>query len=172
MDENPRRRQTKLRGRHLKLPSRRSSNCTEGPQLHRSFLFRGLLRSPGCSRRQDFPTESRRCRPFPPCSCRSLINLCHCKVIKYGLQTNLSTGHSSAFKSNVIDFDSEPSCWTGTSFGYVRYTIPRVELDDIAADFGFWPHKQLSAIVCRRRFGLSPGDKEHSALDTTFIAAA
>jgi AraC family transcriptional regulator len=41
------------------------------------------------------------------------------------------------FRSNVIDFDSEPSCWVGRAFDYVHYTLPRVELDDIAADFGF-----------------------------------
>ena len=40
------------------------------------------------------------------------------------------------FRSNVIDFDAEPSCWAGTAFDYVHYTVPRVELDDIAADFG------------------------------------
>jgi len=41
------------------------------------------------------------------------------------------------FRSNVIDFDFEPSCWAGKAFDYVHYTMPRVELDDIAADFGF-----------------------------------
>jgi AraC family transcriptional regulator len=41
------------------------------------------------------------------------------------------------FRSNVIDFDSEPSCWAGKAFDYVHYTMPRVQLDDIAADFGF-----------------------------------
>jgi AraC family transcriptional regulator len=41
-----------------------------------------------------------------------------------------------AFRSNVIDFDAEPSCWAGKAFDYVHYTVPRVELDDIAADFG------------------------------------
>src|SRR5580700_5860156 len=41
------------------------------------------------------------------------------------------------FQSNVIDFDSEPSCWAGKAFDYVHYTLPRVELNDIAADFGF-----------------------------------
>jgi AraC-like DNA-binding protein len=40
------------------------------------------------------------------------------------------------FRSNVIDFDAEPSCWAGKAFDYVHYTVPRVELDDIAADFG------------------------------------
>jgi hypothetical protein len=42
-----------------------------------------------------------------------------------------------AFRSNVIDFDAEPSCWAGKAFDYVHYTVPRVELDDIAADLGF-----------------------------------
>jgi AraC family transcriptional regulator len=41
------------------------------------------------------------------------------------------------FRSNVIDFDAEPSCWAGKAFDYVHYTVPRVELDDIAADCGF-----------------------------------
>jgi AraC family transcriptional regulator len=41
------------------------------------------------------------------------------------------------FQSNVIDFDSEPSCWAGKAFDYVHYTMPRAELDDIATDFGF-----------------------------------
>jgi AraC family transcriptional regulator len=41
------------------------------------------------------------------------------------------------FQSNVIDFESEPSCWAGKAFDYVHYTLPLVELDDIAADFGF-----------------------------------
>ena len=41
------------------------------------------------------------------------------------------------FRSNVIDFDSEPSCWAGEAFDYVHYALPRAELDDIAADFGF-----------------------------------
>jgi AraC family transcriptional regulator len=41
------------------------------------------------------------------------------------------------FRSNVIDFDSAPSCWAGKAFDYVHYTMPRVELDDIAGDFGF-----------------------------------
>jgi AraC family transcriptional regulator len=41
------------------------------------------------------------------------------------------------FRSNVIDFGSEPSCWAGKAFDYVHYTLPRAELDDIAADFGF-----------------------------------
>jgi AraC family transcriptional regulator len=41
------------------------------------------------------------------------------------------------FRSNVIDFDSEPRCWAGKAFDYVHYTVPRVELDDIAADLGF-----------------------------------
>ena len=49
----------------------------------------------------------------------------------------IPTATITPFRSNVIDFDSEPSCWAGKAFDYVHYTVPRVELDDIAADLGF-----------------------------------
>jgi AraC family transcriptional regulator len=41
------------------------------------------------------------------------------------------------FRSNVIDFDSQPRCWAGTAFDYVHYSVPRQGLDDIAEDLGF-----------------------------------
>lgn len=41
------------------------------------------------------------------------------------------------FRSNVIDFDSQPRCWAGSAFDYVHYTVPRKGLDDIAEDLGF-----------------------------------
>jgi hypothetical protein len=41
------------------------------------------------------------------------------------------------FRSNVIDFDSEPSCWAGRAFDYVHYSVPRKVLDDIVEDLGF-----------------------------------
>jgi AraC family transcriptional regulator len=41
------------------------------------------------------------------------------------------------FRSNVIDFDAEPSCWAGKAFDYVHYTLPRKGLDDIAEDLGY-----------------------------------
>src|SRR6266480_3334067 len=28
-------------------------------------------------------------------------------------------------RSNVIDFDSQPSCWAGSAFDYVHYSVPR-----------------------------------------------
>jgi AraC family transcriptional regulator len=46
-----------------------------------------------------------------------------------------STVH--AFRSNVIDFDSHPACWAGSSFDFVHYSVPRGGLDDIADDLGF-----------------------------------
>jgi AraC family transcriptional regulator len=49
----------------------------------------------------------------------------------------LPTTNVSAFRSNVIDFDSEPRCWAGKAFDYVHYTVPHLGLDDIAADLGF-----------------------------------
>jgi AraC-like DNA-binding protein len=42
-----------------------------------------------------------------------------------------------AFRSNVIDFDSQPGCWAGCAFDYVHYSVPRKGLDDIAEDMGF-----------------------------------
>ncbi|HEV2396136.1 MAG TPA: AraC family transcriptional regulator [Candidatus Sulfotelmatobacter sp.] len=41
------------------------------------------------------------------------------------------------FRSNVIDFDSQPGCWAGCAFDYVHYSVPRQGLDDIAEDLGF-----------------------------------
>src|SRR6202048_695741 len=41
------------------------------------------------------------------------------------------------FRSNVIDFDSQPRCWAGTAFDYVHYSVPRHGLGDIAAGSGF-----------------------------------
>jgi AraC family transcriptional regulator len=41
------------------------------------------------------------------------------------------------FRSNVIDFDSQPRCWAGSAFDYVHYSVPRKGLDDIAEDLGF-----------------------------------
>lgn len=40
------------------------------------------------------------------------------------------------FRSNVIDFDSQPQCWAGCAFDYVHYSVPRKGLDDIANDLG------------------------------------
>lgn len=41
------------------------------------------------------------------------------------------------FRSNVIDFDSQPMCWAGCAFDYIHYSVPRKVLDDIAGDLGF-----------------------------------
>lgn len=41
------------------------------------------------------------------------------------------------FRSNVIDFDSQPRCWAGCAFDYIHYSVPRTGLDDIAEDLGF-----------------------------------
>jgi AraC family transcriptional regulator len=40
------------------------------------------------------------------------------------------------FRSNVVDFAAEPSCWAGCPFDFVHYSVPRDELDGIAEDFG------------------------------------
>jgi AraC family transcriptional regulator len=41
------------------------------------------------------------------------------------------------FRSNVIDFDSQPRYWAGSAFDYVHYSVPRKGLDDIADDLGY-----------------------------------
>ncbi len=49
----------------------------------------------------------------------------------------LTTSDVHPFRSNVIDFDSQPRCWAGAAFDYVHYSVPRKGLDDIAEDLGF-----------------------------------
>jgi AraC family transcriptional regulator len=49
----------------------------------------------------------------------------------------IATSIVHPFRSNVIDFDSQPSCWAGSAFDYVHYSVPRAGLDDIAGDLGF-----------------------------------
>src|SRR3984885_4082664 len=49
----------------------------------------------------------------------------------------IATSVVHPFRSNVIDFDSQPMCWAGSAFDYVHCSVPRKELDDIADDLGF-----------------------------------
>jgi hypothetical protein len=49
----------------------------------------------------------------------------------------IATSVVHPFRSNVIDFDSQPRCWAGSAFDYVHYSVPRRGLDDIAGDLGF-----------------------------------
>jgi AraC family transcriptional regulator len=49
----------------------------------------------------------------------------------------IATSIVHPFRSNVIDFDSQPRCWAGCAFDYVHYSVPRKGLDDIAEDLGF-----------------------------------
>jgi AraC family transcriptional regulator len=49
----------------------------------------------------------------------------------------IATSVVHPFRSNVIDFDSQPRCWAGSAFDYVHYSVPRQGLDDIAEDLGF-----------------------------------
>ena len=48
----------------------------------------------------------------------------------------IATSVVHPFRSNVIDFDSQPRCWAGSAFDYVHYSVPRQGLDDIAEDLG------------------------------------
>jgi AraC family transcriptional regulator len=49
----------------------------------------------------------------------------------------MATSIVHPFRSNVIDFDSQPKCWAGSAFDYVHYSVPRKGLNDIAEDLGF-----------------------------------
>jgi AraC family transcriptional regulator len=45
----------------------------------------------------------------------------------------------SPFRSSVIDLDTQLSCWPGSAFDFVMFSIPRKGLDDIAADLAVRP---------------------------------
>ena len=51
-------------------------------------------------------------------------------------QDVVPTPHVGAFRTNVVELDAKPSCWAGSKFDFMHYTIPRNALDDIAADLG------------------------------------
>jgi len=44
------------------------------------------------------------------------------------------TPYIPAFRTNVIDFEAQPTCLPGTAFDYVLFHLPRKDLNDIAAD--------------------------------------
>jgi len=49
----------------------------------------------------------------------------------------IATSTVHPFRSNVIDFNSQPRCWAGSAFDYIHYSVPRKGLDEIAEDLGF-----------------------------------
>src|SRR6266478_7683764 len=49
------------------------------------------------------------------------------------------TPYIPPFRSNVIDFDAQPTCLPGKAFDYVLFHVPRKGLDDIAADLAVSP---------------------------------
>jgi AraC family transcriptional regulator len=51
----------------------------------------------------------------------------------------LPTSYVPAFRTNVFDFDTAPTCWSGSPFDFIHYHIPRSDLDDIAEDWELGP---------------------------------
>jgi len=51
----------------------------------------------------------------------------------------LPTPYVPPFRTNVFDFDSAPTCWSGSPFDFIHYHIPRSSLDDIAEDWELGP---------------------------------
>ncbi len=136
MDKNASPKQ--LRRRHLKLPSQHSFNWTGSPPFHHSFVLRGLLRSPGSSRRLWLPDRITKLSPVPAL----LVSISLNSLPSSGYQVwtadkLIATSLVHPFRSNVIDFDSQPRCSAGCAFDYVHYSVPRKGLDDIAEDLGF-----------------------------------
>jgi AraC family transcriptional regulator len=62
----------------------------------------------------------------------------------------MATSTVHPFRSNVIDFDSQPRYWAGSVFDYAHYSVPRKELDDIAEDLGTSFHDEASPRVGRK----------------------
>jgi len=85
------------------------------------------------------PTESQKCLVSqPPCfdvpqvlGSRELPIVAGDKIVP--------TPFIPAFRVNVIDLVSEPSCWARSAFDYVHYHVPREALEEIAGDLGFGP---------------------------------
>src|SRR5467141_3372729 len=48
----------------------------------------------------------------------------------------IATSIVKPFRSDVIVFDSQPTCWAGGAFDYVRYTVARKGVDAVAEDLG------------------------------------
>lgn len=58
------------------------------------------------------------------------------------------------FRTNVIDFESQPSCWAGSAFDYVHYSVPRRELDDISEDLlAPWQKRRASELLHENMHG-------------------
>jgi AraC-like DNA-binding protein len=51
----------------------------------------------------------------------------------------LPTTYVPAFRTNVFDFDTAPTCWSGSAFDFIHYHVPRSDLDNIAEDWDFGP---------------------------------
>jgi AraC family transcriptional regulator len=130
------RRPIKLRPRP-KLPSQVSFNSMRSPLFRRNFILREHLRFFGSSRPLGFLSESQSYRPFLASWCRSRLS--RSPSSSYQVWTSdkiIPTSIVHPFRSNVIDFDSQPRCWAGSAFDYVHYSVPRQGLDDIVEDLG------------------------------------
>jgi len=51
----------------------------------------------------------------------------------------LPTPYVRAFRTNVFDYETAPTCWSGSAFDFIHYHIRRSDLDDIAEDWGLGP---------------------------------
>src|SRR5882724_12758142 len=76
----------------------------------------------------------------------------------------IATSVVHPFRSNVIDFDSQPACWAGSAFDYVHYSVPRKGLDDIAEDLGFGRVSDYRPGRARRRSSCGADHQKHPSV--------
>lgn len=51
----------------------------------------------------------------------------------------IDTPYIPSLHTSVMDLESDPVCWVGTSFDYVHYHVPKAGLDEIARDHWIEP---------------------------------
>jgi AraC family transcriptional regulator len=53
-----------------------------------------------------------------------------------------------AFRTSLMDLESDPICWVGSGFDYVHYHVPRASLDELAEEHGIQPIGNYRFAIC------------------------
>ncbi len=49
----------------------------------------------------------------------------------------MGTPPVEAWRSNVVDFESDPACWSGLPFDFMHFHLPRASINEVAEDLGY-----------------------------------
>ncbi len=49
----------------------------------------------------------------------------------------METPPVEAWRSNVVDFESDPACWSGLPFDFMHFHLPRASINEVAEDLGY-----------------------------------